>query len=96
MKGTISERCRQATMRFDWSDLPDDTAIPAVPLLHEAADTIDELVEKLKEARGHAADVAAAGMLIGETLPETHSRVSEKGRALLAVIDAALAKARVR
>lgn len=60
----------------------------------EAADTIDALVAKLKEARGHSADVAAAGMLIGDTLPETHTRVSEKGRALLAVIDAALAMAR--
>jgi len=36
-------RLRAATMGFDWSDLPDDAAIPAVPLLREAADHIETL-----------------------------------------------------
>jgi hypothetical protein len=34
---------RAATMGFDWSDLPDDAAIPAIPLLRRAADHIETL-----------------------------------------------------
>ena len=36
-------RAKAATMRFDWGDLPDDAAIPAVPLLRELAARITEL-----------------------------------------------------
>ncbi len=36
----LVERLRAATMRPDWGDLPDDAAIPAVPLLREAADAL--------------------------------------------------------
>lgn len=34
------KRARAATCREDWSELPDDALIPAVPLLRELADTL--------------------------------------------------------
>lgn len=52
----------------------------------------DGVVEALKELRGHAADVAAAGMLMGADHSETHARVQTKGRAMLKIIDAALSE----
>jgi hypothetical protein len=39
----LIERLRGGTMRFDWSDIPDDALIPAVPLLREAAKLIERL-----------------------------------------------------
>ena len=42
---------RAATMRFDWSDLPDDAAIPAIPSLKKAADALESLARELAEAR---------------------------------------------
>lgn len=52
----LEKRLRAATMGFDWMDLPDDAAIPAVPLLREAADEIarlrkvESLVARMREA----------------------------------------------
>jgi hypothetical protein len=60
----------------------------------EAADVIDAIVVALEEVRGYSADVAAVNMLKGEDAAETHNRVGAHGRALLKIIDAALALAR--
>ena len=48
------------------------------------------LEKALAEVRGHIADVAVAGMLIGDGQAETHTRLREKGKAMLAIVDAAL------
>jgi hypothetical protein len=47
----LIERLRGGTMAFDWSDLPDDALIPAVPLLREAADTLAAKDTALAEMR---------------------------------------------
>jgi hypothetical protein len=41
-RARIVERLRAATMGFDWRELPDDTLIPAIPLLREAASLIEQ------------------------------------------------------
>jgi hypothetical protein len=48
----LVERLRAATMRFDWGDLPDDAAIPAVPLLREAAAELASLRAELEQVKG--------------------------------------------
>lgn len=43
----LAKRLRAATMGFDWSDLPDDALVPAVPLLREAAAFLSRPVDTL-------------------------------------------------
>jgi hypothetical protein len=59
----LIERLRGGTMRFDWSDIPDDALIPAVPLLREAAAALAATLEenrRLVEALANAAVAAYA------------------------------------
>ena len=46
----LIERLRAATMGFDWSDLPDDALIPAVPLLREATTALSQEREAREKA----------------------------------------------
>jgi len=45
----LIERLRAATMGFDWSDLPDDALILAVPLLREAVTALSQEREERDE-----------------------------------------------
>jgi len=64
----LIERLRAATMGFDWSDLLDDAAIPAVPLLREATTALSqerearEKAEKALERQADEEDAAARAM----------------------------------
>ena len=62
----------------------------ALAALATANARIAGLEKALAEVRGHIADVAVAGMLIGDDQAETHTRLREKGKAMLAIVDAAL------
>ena len=84
----LIERLRAATMGFDWSDLPDDALIPAVPLLREAADRIASLEAERDDARQQRDE-------IGRAWDEADARAKE-AEALVARMEKALAEARAQ
>ena len=54
MSAGLIERLRGGTMGFDWSELPDDALIPAVPLLREAAAHIGSLETRLRDTEANS------------------------------------------
>ena len=66
----LIERLRAATMGFDWSDLPDDAVIPAVPLLREAATALSQEREERDEWQRRAE--RAENALPGEVERRAH------------------------
>lgn len=63
---------------------------------HETANVSDKqnaVTDALRELRGHIADVAAAGMLIGSNQNETFQRLQDKCKTMLAIVDTTLGAA---
>lgn len=63
--GELVERLDAATMDFDWRDLSDDAALAgAVPLLKEAARTIQSLQARAERAEALLGEVSDQGRIL--------------------------------
>ena len=78
----LIERLRAATMGFDWSDLPDDALIPAVPLLREAADRIASLEAERDDARQQRDEIGRAWDKADARAKEAEERAARLEKAL--------------